>query len=116
MIDNMLLETIILPIDQLKTNEGQIPDVPANPRLIKDGKFRKLMQSIKDDPEMMSLRELIVYPYEKQFIVIGGNMRLKACIELGKKELPCKVLHPKVTPTQLRAIIQKDNIAYGEND
>lgn len=112
----MLLETIHIPIKSIQSNTGQIPGVPANPRLIRDGKFRKLMQSIKDDPEMMALRELIVYPMNKQFIVIGGNMRLKACIELGYKEVPCKVLHPKVTPAQLRAIIMKDNIGYGETD
>lgn len=112
----MLLETVNIPISKLDTNTGQIEGVPANPRLIKDGKFRKLMQSIKDDPDMLSLRELIVFPLKKRFVVLGGNMRLKACTELGYKDIPCKVLHPKVTPAQMRAIVQKDNIGYGEFD
>lgn len=112
----MLLETIEIPIADLLPNEGQIPGVPKNPRFIKDGKFRKLMQSIKDDPDMLRLRELIVFPLKKKFVVLGGNMRLKACTELGYKLLPCKVLHPKVTPAQMRAIVQKDNIGYGEHD
>lgn len=112
----MLLETILIPVSGLLTNSGEIEGLPANPRLIKDGKFRKLMQSIKDDPEMLSLRELIVYPFKKSFVVIGGNMRLKACIELGYKEVPCKVLNPKVSVDTLKGILIKDNVSYGETD
>lgn len=112
----MIIETLLIPVSQLEENKGQIQGLPSNPRTIKDGKFRKLQQSIKDDPDMLNLRELIVYPFNKKFVVIGGNMRIKACIELGYKEIPCKVLNPKVTPAQLRAIVMKDNISYGDTD
>lgn len=114
----MLLETIKIPVSKLESNTGQIPEVPSNPRIIRDGKFRKLMQSIKDDPGFLELRELVVFPISsgKKFVVVGGNMRLKACLELGYKELPCKVLSPKTSPAQLRAFIMKDNISYGETD
>lgn len=114
----MLLETIEIPVGKLEPNRGQIPEVPENPRIIKNGKFRKLMLSIKEDPGILSLRELVVYPIQsgKKFVVVGGNMRLKACLELGYKTLPCKVLSPQVSPAQLRAFIMKDNVSFGEYD
>lgn len=114
----MLLETIEIPVEKLEPNRGQIPEVPENPRIIKNGKFRKLMQSIKDDPGILNLRELVVFPIQsgKKFVVVGGNMRLKACLELGYKTLPCKVLSPQVSPAQLRAFIMKDNVSFGEYD
>lgn len=112
----MLLESLEIPIASLVPNTGQIPGVPTNPRTIKDGKFRALMQSIKDNPEMLKLRELIVFPLKKSFVVLGGNMRLSACIELGHKHIPCKVLNPQTPAKVLKEIIMKDNIAYGETD
>jgi len=59
-------------------NEGQINGLPGNPRYIKDESFEKLTQSIIDDPEMLDLRELIVFPYKKRYVIIGGNMRFRA--------------------------------------
>lgn len=107
--------SVKIPVSKLLLNNGQIKDVPKNPRLIKDAKFDKLKQSIQDDPEMLSLRELLVYPYNEKYVVLGGNMRLRACKELGYTEIECKVI-PEDTPAKkLRAIVQKDNIAYGEN-
>ena len=58
---------------------------PSNPRIIKDEKFKKLVQSIKDFPKMMSLRPIII---DGESVVLGGNMRLKALQELGFKEIP----------------------------
>jgi hypothetical protein len=65
---------------------------------------------------MLGARELIVYPYNDKFVIIGGNMRFTACKELGYKELPCKVLPADYSVEQLRAITIKDNVAFGEND
>jgi hypothetical protein len=110
-----LLQSQLLPISKLKTNEGQIPDVPKNPRFIKDTRFEKLVKSLQDNPEMLYARELLVYQYENQFIVIGGNMRLRAAKELGYKELPCKVL-TDLTSEQIRAIVIKDNVSFGNDD
>jgi hypothetical protein len=64
-------------ISQVKTN-------PKNPRIIKDHKFKKLVQSIKDFPEMLEKRPIVV---DENMIVLGGNMRLKACLEAGLKEV-----------------------------
>lgn len=97
-------------------NDGQITGLPANPRYIKDDKFEKLKKSILDDPEFMQLRELVVVEYADEFVIIGGNMRFRACVDLGIQEVPCKIL-PRDTPIEkMKAFIMKDNISYGSND
>jgi ParB-like chromosome segregation protein Spo0J len=103
-------------ISQLKSNTGQIEGLPANPRLIKDERFKKLVKSIQDDPEMLDLRELIVFPHEENFVVIAGNMRLKAMKELGFKEAPCKILSEETPIEKLRAYTIKDNVGFGDHD
>ncbi|WP_159467960.1 hypothetical protein [Dyadobacter sp. 3J3] len=66
----------------LDNNEGQIEGLPANPRFIKDADFLTLRQSIIDDPEFLDIREMVVIPFNKRFVIIGGNMRLKAIEEV----------------------------------
>ena len=97
-------------------NDGQIVGLPANPRLIKDEKYQKLVASIKENPEMLMLRELLVYKYGEQYVIIGGNMRYSAMQELGYTEAPCKVIPEDTTVEQLRAYTLKDNSGYGEWD
>lgn len=105
-----------IPVALLQCNEGQIEGLPRNPRFIKDERFKKLVKSLQDDPEMLDLRELIVYPHGKKFVVIGGNMRLLAGKELGLETMPCKVL-PVDTPIEkLKAYVIKDNNAFGNDD
>ncbi len=106
----------LIPISKLKPNTGQIEGLPKNPRLIKDERFAKLVKSIQDDPEMLELRELIVYPHKSAFIIIAGNMRFKAMQELSYKEAPCKVLAADTPVEKLRAYTIKDNVGFGEND
>ena len=66
---------------------------------------------------MLELRELIVFPYDDgRFVVVCGNLRLRACRELGYAELPCKVLDAKTKPKKLREYATKDNVSFGEND
>lgn len=105
-----------IQITKLINNNGQIEGLPKNPRIIKDYRFEKLKKSIQDDPEMLALRECIVIPYDKKYIVICGNMRLKACIDLGYKEVPCKVLAIDTPVEKLRAYTIKDNVGFGEDD
>lgn len=108
--------TTTQPISALKNNTGQIPGLPKNPRILKDYKFEKLKKSIQDDPEMLSLREVIAYDNGGELIVICGNMRLKALKELGIKEVPTKIL-PQDTPVEkLKAYTIKDNVGFGEHD
>lgn len=85
---------------------------PNNPRLIKDDKFKRLVKSIKDFPEMLELRPIIV---DEFMVVLGGNMRLRACQEAGLKKVPIiKAAH--LTPEQQKEFIIKDNVGFGEWD
>lgn len=106
----------IIKLSKIVENKGQIEGLPRNPRQIKDEKYKLLKKSIEDDPEMLELRELLVYPHNGKFVVIGGNMRLKVLRELGVAECPCKVI-PEETPIEkLRAYTIKDNNSFGEYD
>lgn len=110
------MESNTLSIDKLVLNEGQIEGLPKNPRFIRDTQFEKLKNSVEEFPEMLKLRELIVYPFENKYVVIAGNMRLRAGQELGIKEFPCKVLPAETTVERLREITIKDNNSFGEWD
>lgn len=106
----------MLKLSKLEANKGQIEGLPKNPRIIKDDKFRKLVKSIEDNPEMTSLREILVYPHNGKYVAIAGNMRLKAMKELGYKEAPCKIIPEETTVEQLKAYTIKDNSGFGEWD
>lgn len=103
-------------IKDLEVNRGQIAGLPKNPRFIRDERFEALKKSIEDAPEMLALRELLVYPHEGKYVVIGGNMRLRACTDIGYKEIPCKVLDENTPVAKLREYSIKDNEAFGQND
>ena len=93
-------------------NINEIKPNPSNPRIIKDDKFKKLVKSIQDFPQMLELRPIVI---DENNIVLGGNMRLKACIEAGLKDVP--VLQAKdLTIKQKGEFIVKDNVGYGEWD
>lgn len=110
-----LLQSSLVKISDISFNTGQIPDVPKNPRFIKTERYEKLKKSLQDNPEMLPARELLVYNYDGELIVIGGNMRLRAAKELGYKEIPCKILED-LTAEQIRAIVIKDNVSFGSDD
>lgn len=105
-----------IDISKVHTNSGQIEGLPKNPRLIKDGRFQMLVKSIQSLPEMTEARDLLVYPHNGEYIVIGGNMRLRAYQELGWKEVPCCILPENMSVDKLRQIVIKDNLPYGEDD
>ena len=105
-----------IPVGLLDFNKGQIDGLPKNPRFFRDYRYEAMKKSISDSPEMLELLELIVYPHEGRYVVVCGNLRMRACRELGYAELPCKVL-PEGTPARkLREYSAKDNISFGEND
>ena len=110
------METKTIKIKDLATNDGQIEGLPKNPRQIRDNRYEKLKKSIEDAPEMLQLRELLVYPHGGKYVIIGGNMRYRACKELGYKELPCKVLDAETPVEKLREYAIKDNENFGEYD
>jgi len=73
----------LVKVSSLKNNHGQINGLPKNPRILKDDRFLKLKKSLIDDPEMLSLREVIAYDNNGELVIICGNMRLRALKELG---------------------------------
>ena len=99
----------IVKISQVKAN-------PKNPRVIKDDKFKKLVKSITDFPDMLNKRPLICFTdIDGKFVVLGGNMRLKACSQIGLKEIPI-ILADEWTEEQKHEFLIKDNVGFGEWD
>ena len=99
------METEFVKISKIKKN-------PNNPRLVKDDKFKKLVQSIKDFPEMLKIRPIVV---NEDMVVLGGNMRLRACKDAGLKDVPI-IQASELTEKQQREFIIKDNVGFGEWD
>lgn len=99
------LKTKLIQINLLKSN-------PDNPRVIRDEKFKQLVASIRGAPWMLQLRPIVV---NSDMVVLGGNMRLKACIAAGMAEVPV-IQAADLTPEQQREFIIKDNVGFGDFD
>ena len=99
------MKTEMVKISEVKNN-------PNNPRVIKDDKFEKLVRSIKEFPKMLEIRPIVV---NDDMIVLGGNMRLKACKEAGLKEVPI-IKASDLTEEEQKQFIIKDNVSGGEWD
>lgn len=95
----------LMKISDIKAN-------PNNPRIIKDDKFKKLVESVKSFPEMLELRPIVV---NKDMIILWGNMRYKACKEAGLKEIPV-IVADNLTEEQESEFLIKDNVSGGEWD
>jgi hypothetical protein len=85
---------------------------PNNPRIIKNDKFKKLVKSIKEFPEMLEVRPIVV---DNDMVVLGGNMRTKACIEAGLSEVHI-IRFSNLSDDKKKEFIVKDNVGYGEWD
>lgn len=106
----------VLPISKLVRNSGQIPGLPKNPRIIRDAKFEKLVKSVKEDPELLEHRGILVFPFQDKYVAIGGNMRLEACRTAGITDITCEILDPATPAEKLKAFMIKDNASFGEWD
>jgi hypothetical protein len=96
----------------MKLEINEIHSNVSNPRLIKEHKFKQLVKSIKDFPEMLELRPIVI---DENNLILGGNMRYKACVEAGLKKIPVKIAKG-LTAEQKQEFIIKDNVGYGEWD
>ena len=94
-----------LKINKLRPNT-------ENPRIIKDNKFKKLVESIKEFPQMLDLRPIVI---DENFTILGGNMRYRACMEAGLKEVPVKIAEG-LSDEQKKEFVVKDNLSFGEWD
>lgn len=106
----------LLPLAKLEVNKGQIEGVPKNPRFIRDNKFKQLVESISNTPEMMKARPLIVHQQGEKYVVLAGNMRLRAMRDLKWHECPCAITAEGTEAKKLREYAIKDNVAFGEDD
>lgn len=103
-------------LTDLEQNKGQVEGLPSNPREWTRTDLDHLITSIKETPELLEARGLIVYPHEGKYIILGGNMRFSALREMNEVDAPCYVM-PEDTPIEkLREIIIKDNGAFGSWD
>lgn len=100
-----MVQTKLIEIEKIKLN-------PDNPRVIRDDKFKKLVKSIKDFPEMLNIRPIVV---NSDLVVLGGNMRLKACKEAGLTLIPI-LIADNLTDEQQKEFIIKDNNSFGDWD
>lgn len=104
-------------LEQIETNEGQLNGLPSNPRFIKDERFNALLKSVRESPEFLKARPLLVFQMKNgKYITIAGNMRLRACREVGMKDVPCYIFPKSTSVKKLREYTLKDNMAYGQID
>lgn len=99
-------------MNPIKVKISEVKSNPNNPRIIKDDKFQKLVKSIKEFPEMLNIRPIVV---NADMVVLGGNMRLRACKEAGLKEVAI-IKAEDLTEDQQKQFIIKDNVGFGEWD
>lgn len=110
------METRRIKLTDLVLNEGQIAGLPTNPRQWTKTELDKLKKSLKETPELLEARGILVYPWEGKYLVLGGNMRLSALKSLKAKDAPC-VIFPEDTPIdKLKEVVIKDNGSFGEWD
>lgn len=105
-----------IKVSKLVQNNGQLDGVPKNPRQWTKDDVERLKKSIEETPELLQARGCIVYPLDDKYIVLGGNMRLTACKQLGHKEVDCVVLDADTTSEKLKEIVIKDNGSFGQWD
>jgi len=106
----LITKVLVLKITQLKGN-------PTNPRIIKDDKFKKLVESLRSFPEMMEKRPMVcVTDVDGKLFPLGGNMRLRAIQELGMKDIPDTwvMLADDWTEEKRKEFTIKDNASFGE--
>lgn len=113
----------VINIMCLELNEGQIVGIPKNPRYLKGEEHDKLKKSLKDSPELLQYKPLMVYAISGgKFVVICGNMRLRICQELHNEgveafeALPCFVLNKDVPIAKIKEYAIKDNVQAGNWD
>ena len=112
-IDNTSI--CIVPIGKIANNNGQIPDVPANPRTITKAQFERLKERIAKN-NLLGVFPLKVYEYNRKFVALGGNQRLRAAKALNMSGVPCIIVPAEADAETLQEIIILENEHDGEND
>lgn len=105
-----------LPIESVKQNTGQIAGLPSNPRQWKQEDIDRIAKSLEETPELFNARPLIVYPYNGEYIIMGGNLRYEGAKKNGLDAVPVHILPEDMDVDKLKEIILKDNGSFGEWD
>lgn len=104
------MEIKTMPIKMVKIDKIKIN--PSNPRVIKDYKYKKLLKSITEFPEMLMLRPIVV---DNDMVILGGNQRYRACQEAGIKDVPI-ILASELSKEQIDRFVITDNVSFGDWD
>lgn len=105
----------LLPIELLDNNNGQVAGVPKNPRQIKRDQFNRLVESLRQS-DLTECKPLLVYQQGERYVVLGGNMRLRALKQLKAQQVPCIIVPQDYTTEQLKKLVIIDNSEFGEYD
>lgn len=105
----------LLPIELLDNNNGQVAGVPKNPRQIKRDQFNRLVESLRQS-DLTECKPLLVYQQGERYVVLGGNMRLRALKQLKAQQVPCIIVPQDYTIEQLKKLVIIDNSEFGEYD
>ncbi len=110
------MEVTRIRLTDLEINRGQVEGLPSNPREWTRADLDRLVKSIKETPELLEARGLIVWPHNGKYVIMGGNMRFSALREMGAVDAPCYVLPEDMPLDKLREIVIKDNGSFGAWD
>lgn len=114
-MDILKTDVRTIALKELKNNTGQIEGVPANPRVLRDDAYKALVASLQAD-NLTGVLPLKVIQYNGEWVVLGGNMRLRALKEIGAKDVECIVVPQDTDADTLRKIVITDNSTFGEWD
>ena len=110
------MEIVRIKLSALEPNTGQIPGLPMNPRQWTATDVDCIANSLQETPELFEARPLLVYPLDKKFIILGGNLRHEGAKRNKMKDAPC-IVFPADTPIEkLKEIVIKDNGSFGAWD
>lgn len=108
-------KTKVLNVADLRPNEGQITGVPANPRYISETEFQALCKSIQED-NLTGVLQMKVFRWDDEWVVLDGNMRLRALQELGIEKVQCLIVPEDADTMTLKKIVISSNSAFGHYD
>lgn len=108
-------KTKVLKVADLRPNEGQITGVPANPRYITDYEFQALCKSLEED-NLTGVLQMKVYNWQGEWVVLDGNMRLRALQEMGIEKVQCLIVPDDADTKTLKKIVITSNSTFGQYD
>lgn len=108
-------KTKVLKVADLRPNEGQIDGVPANPRYITDYEYQALCKSLQED-NLTGVLQVKVYNWQGEWVVLDGNMRLRALQEIGVEKVQCLIVPEDADTKTLKKIVITSNSTFGHYD